>query len=672
MFFPAGETTFIVGKSGSGKSTLSSLLLGFYDVAGDLTIDGEYIHLLDKNWLRNNITVVQQQTVLFNETILKNITFGLQNYAQVEVEDIEECIKFAALENTILSLPDGLETQVGVDGNSMSGGQRQRIALARAKLRNAPILILDEATSGLDKESASIVMEGVRKWRKNKTTIIITHDLSQVLLKDYIYVLENGRVVQEGYRDSLEQSLSGPFTDLLQPQWMKIEESLSTPVTPASQIWTTNGNSTSRVSLLNDATITPSGNRKTMSNTWAPIQDLKIDPGERRTSMTEVPQFRRWSNANLGIQTLHSFQDQSTTYNSDRPSTSLEFCKYLDKKSPGTLVLNATKNPQSLDIDGRGTKLSHEIFGLENKLFTTESPDQIQDQESENESARERSDSVAHTDTLNLRAIYRTIWPSLTWRHRFNLVLGICFAGIHAATTPIFSWVFSRLLGTYFSPHGNRAEAALMWSVAVLGIAVVDAVASFYYHFLLEKCAQAWIDSLRYKAYARILDQPRSWFEDENHQAQPLVECLDRNGEEMRNLLGRFTGIVVVTVIMLTIALIWCLILCWKLTLVGLATGPFMYAVSSMFQTMNARWEKKCNDAAEIASGSFAETFGNIRTVRALTLEGYFHRKHAKAINIAMVAGVKRAFYTGIFFGTSDTAVVLINGRCHFYFHLNN
>ena len=196
-----------MGRSGSGKSTLGNLLLRFYEPSvGSILIDGHPLQTIDLHWLRNNITLVQQQNVLFNESVFRNIAFGRRDHTKVKKEEVKRSIETAFLKNTLLELPEGLDTIVGAGGNVMSGGQKQRIAIARARLRDTPILILDEATSALDHISRTAVMEAIREWRRGKTTIIITHDMSHIQADDFAYVMEQGVIVQEGYKRDMEKA----------------------------------------------------------------------------------------------------------------------------------------------------------------------------------------------------------------------------------------------------------------------------------------------------------------------------------------------------------------------------------------------------------------------------------------------------------------------------------
>ena len=195
----SGETVAIVGKSGSGKTTLVNLLPRFYDISsGFLAIDHQSIEEYSLSSLRANISVVTQEVTLFNDTIMNNIAYG--DYSS---EAIDKAISAAHLDEFIEKLPHGLETKVGDQGVLLSGGQRQRIAIARALLKNTPILILDEATSSLDSESEKYIQEALENLMKNRTTLVIAHRLSTIEKADRICVLSEGEIVEIGTHDEL-------------------------------------------------------------------------------------------------------------------------------------------------------------------------------------------------------------------------------------------------------------------------------------------------------------------------------------------------------------------------------------------------------------------------------------------------------------------------------------
>ncbi len=196
-----GQTIALVGQSGSGKSTLVDLIPRYHDVCGgQILIDGEDIRNLSIHSLRSIIGNVNQEAILFNDTIFNNIAFGVDNATR---EQVEEAARIANAHDFIMEMENGYDTGVGDRGCKLSGGQRQRISIARAILKNPPILILDEATSALDTESERLVQEALERLMKTRTTIAIAHRLSTIKNADCIHVLHDGKIVESGTHDQL-------------------------------------------------------------------------------------------------------------------------------------------------------------------------------------------------------------------------------------------------------------------------------------------------------------------------------------------------------------------------------------------------------------------------------------------------------------------------------------
>ena len=196
-----GERIGLVGVSGSGKTTLTRLLLRFADVdAGKILIDGQDIKTVTQNSLRENIAYVPQETALFHRSIAENIAYAKPD---IDESEIIRAAKLANVDGFIKDLPNGYETLVGERGIKLSGGQRQRIAIARAILKDAPILVLDEATSALDSESEALIQEALNNLMKNRTAIVIAHRLSTVANLDRIVVLKDGKIIEEGSHKEL-------------------------------------------------------------------------------------------------------------------------------------------------------------------------------------------------------------------------------------------------------------------------------------------------------------------------------------------------------------------------------------------------------------------------------------------------------------------------------------
>jgi subfamily B ATP-binding cassette protein MsbA len=210
-----GETVALVGQSGSGKSTLANLITRFYDVnKGDVFIDNQNIKDITKKSLRGLMGIVSQESILFNDTIANNIKLGMQN---ATAEAILEAAKIANADEFIQNLPEKYETNIGDSGNTLSGGQKQRLSIARAVLKNPPIMVLDEATSALDTESEQLVQTALEKMMQNRTSLVIAHRLSTIQKADTIVVLKKGKIVEQGKHEEL-LALKGEYFKLVTMQ----------------------------------------------------------------------------------------------------------------------------------------------------------------------------------------------------------------------------------------------------------------------------------------------------------------------------------------------------------------------------------------------------------------------------------------------------------------------
>lgn len=210
-----GETVALVGSSGAGKSTLADLVPRFYDpTEGVISIDGTPIHKVQINSLRSLMGIVTQESILFNDTVAKNIAFAMPDAKE---EDIIQAAKIANAHDFIMELEYGYNTNIGERGGKLSGGQRQRISIARAIMKNPPILILDEATSALDTESEKLVQEALSNLMKNRTSLVIAHRLSTIQHANKIIVMDKGRIMEQGTHEELLK-LKGIYHKLIHMQ----------------------------------------------------------------------------------------------------------------------------------------------------------------------------------------------------------------------------------------------------------------------------------------------------------------------------------------------------------------------------------------------------------------------------------------------------------------------
>ena len=213
-----GKTIALVGSSGAGKSTLADLVPRFHDVSnGTLLIDGKNIKDYSLHSLRSQISIVTQEPILFNDTIAANIALGKPDATK---DEIITAAKIANAFDFISTKEDGFETMIGDRGSKLSGGERQRLTIARAVLKNPPILILDEATSALDTESEKLVQDAINNMMQNRTSIVIAHRLSTIRHADEIIVLQKGEIVERGNHDEL-LALDGYYKKLIEMQEVK-------------------------------------------------------------------------------------------------------------------------------------------------------------------------------------------------------------------------------------------------------------------------------------------------------------------------------------------------------------------------------------------------------------------------------------------------------------------
>ena len=212
---PKGKSVALVGQSGSGKSTIANLVTRFYDVnEGSITIDGDNIKDLTKHSLRHLMGLVTQDSILFNDSVKNNVLIGKEDATD---EEVIEALKIANAWEFVKDLPNGIDSNIGDAGGKISGGQKQRLNIARAVLKNPPIMILDEATSALDTESERLVQVDLDNMMKNRTSIVIAHRLSTIQNADQIVVFSKGEIAEQGTHSEL-LAKNGVYKKLVEMQ----------------------------------------------------------------------------------------------------------------------------------------------------------------------------------------------------------------------------------------------------------------------------------------------------------------------------------------------------------------------------------------------------------------------------------------------------------------------
>lgn len=664
----------MVGKSGSGKSTITNLLLRFYEpLTGNILIDGQPIRTLDETWLRDNVTLIQQSSILFNDSFLMNVAFGSSDPTSVSREEVKAACETVLLQSTVASLPEGLDTNVGLGGHNLSGGQKQRLALARARLRDPPVLILDEVTSGLDFTSRALILEAIRAWRAGKTTLIITHDVSQILNEDYVYVMDQSYLVQQGLRRDLVRDETGIFASLL-------SSTDDEPALDGSTMLQAVGRNTtafsSSESLLETPSVEPSRLSKVLLPSRAPsstgnrglfrlslganveqstvmrtrvLWDAPMKLAEPRNGRASYPYSKPESPSRpvpLEQSRIRVRDTEDNVYNTHRTrNSSLDMVKVsgeiTQSRRPVVTTPRAAQRAGWQPGEGTRSEPSGTITSFGNTSTGRE------------QRIRHKKKSVSANvgQDLSLSKILSTVWPMLNTANRIRLISGMASCIVSAACNPAFSFVFAKLVASFWAPPAEMRASGQTWAIRLTIIGAADGCATFAAFYLMQYAGQAWVTALRVESLKRILSQPKHWFDKPTHSPDRIVEVLDRQAEEMRNLVGRFVPVILIIVAMMTTGLIWALVISWKLTLVALASTPAVYAATQAMASVSGKWEARCNAMAEVTGSVSVETFLNIRVVRALTLERHFSSKHNQSTESTFRVGVSRGLWTGLFYG---------------------
>ncbi|KXX74620.1 Alpha-factor-transporting ATPase [Madurella mycetomatis] len=627
--FSPGQLTFVVGRSGSGKSTLGSLLVRFYEpLGGQITVDGSPIATFDLEWLRRNITLIQQSSILFHDTCFQNIALGAPDPDNVSFQTVQDVCSMALLQSTIAGMPNGLKTKIGPGGYKLSGGQKQRLALARAKIRDPPVLILDEITNGLDPMSMSLIMEAIRMWRKGKTTIIITHEVGQIEDGEYVYVLADGRVVQQGLIEEISKDESGLFASLIASS----DDSHSPPGSTVSEsdLESDYGSSGEEPVEETRHSIFFRGSFTDSRMSWGLLQGRpwRAEPvSARKTFIRARPISCRASQV-----------------------SSMHIVTQTGREAQTSRAPNASQVQQKILAAGSQTSLdSLEVFFREHLARR-----------------KDREHPPTGHRLPPLLSILKTVWPTLDNRGRAQLVLGIVLCLVMAAGTPTFAFLFANLLSAFWLP-GDREAVSAKWAVFLTVVAVATATSTFLSYYFMEKVAQEWIDTLRAEAIKRILRQPKLWFDKASHSPSRIAQCLDRNAEEMRKLVSMFVPILLSVSTMIIASVVWALVIRWDLTLVTLSGVPVALGTARANALVSDKWESICDQAAASTGTIFSETFSNIKVVRALTLERYFSDKHSRSARATYLLGMKRAASVGVFFGLSQSIAFFLTSLVFFY-----
>ncbi|KAL1411210.1 ATP-dependent permease [Vanrija albida] len=708
LFLPAGEMTFVVGGSGSGKSTIAQLLLRLYAPDfGNIVLDDTDFETLDTAFTGQRIAAVQQGCILFDMSVHDNVAMGMvgseadelgrtRTPADVSRAEVIEACRLADIHDFIVSLPEGYETRLGTGGSQLSGGQRQRLAIARARIRDPTVLILDEATSALDVTSRVAVFDAIKGWRKNQTTIVITHDLSQIGPDDFVYVMHHGVVAEQGFRfdlmlqDGRDDTPVGVFAALAAAQnaaplppkevapWhdaSALPEDAVVLRAPRPDYIPTWARPTTMMEVEGEYEVHYNDPLKVFRDTvGAPLLARRLSLGNRRSmnvSEEKAGALRR--SLSMGNKRSSMSMDHKRSLSTDhQPSTSMDDKEMDDNPERPPTAHSDRKVSLSPDLTRAQRRLTWSEQELGNGPFHQRASVASAAKRSSGNyhyvlkrTTRDLRDSAKHahldlnpgsvaapSTAHHRRGLAATIawyYPSIP--HKTAMFVGLLTAVLQGAQTPIWSFFISKLMTLIGAP--DAAAQLPKIGGTLIGLSVSGGLFLFLQEYILQGVAAMWTAKIRTEAYERVLAQDKGWFDDPDHSPAALVQHLVKDVDDMRHLVATLLPKTVVVVMMMGLGLIWAMVAGWQLTLVGLALTPLFVAMFAGTEGILSRTEIHNKSRRENVARAFYESVANIRGIRAMGLESSFHTKFTEHADDARKSGQDAAWLNGIGLGVA-------------------
>nr|WCD39451.1 Ste6-1 [Ganoderma boninense] len=701
IFLPPQETSFIVGGSGSGKSTLAQLLLRMYTPStGSIFLDDQELGFLDEDFTREHVAAVSQNCILFDMSVHDNVAIGLagpgstRKPQDVTREEVIRVCRAALMHEFVRDLPDGYDTQLGTNGANLSGGQKQRLAIARALLRNPTVLILDEATSALDATSRILVFEALKRWRQNMTTIVITHDLSQISHDDFVHVLKDGQLVEQGFRQELEsfdsefshmsntQEAEGGFKEkdvqALDPEEVPIEAILEKQDEELREELEAVEMSTR---ALKHHSIAPSTFRPLTMGNWmfdavaeltrapqapAPRASRYIAPQAAAVLSEDAPEkmFRRRT-LHIDIPDLPVPAPLATAASSNRLSlqftpTSPTLCSH---PSPKWYTASMVEDDEDFDLEKNAMQRSGSMAG-EKRHYNSHRRRHPRDvrldsviieKAEESEPTAEAAPAPKEAEVSFFRLV-RDIYPTIPNKPLVLFGMFICVAS--GTITPLFSYLLSRL---FFEVSNGARNVSIIntYGGIVLAIAAADGILIGLKIAVMEGLAIKWVTRVREACYGRVLAQDKKWFDKPANAAPRLVQVLIKDGDDARSLIASVLSQTLVVTAMLGVGLIWALARGWQLTLVGFAIAPVFAGVMALQARFVSGCEVRNKRAREEVAKQYYDAISNVRAIRAMGFENTFREKFDSAVESALSTGVRGAFIEGCSYGVASALIYL-------------
>ncbi|KAG2051748.1 hypothetical protein BDR06DRAFT_915985 [Suillus hirtellus] len=703
MYLPAHETTFIVGSSGSGKSTLGAILMGVYNPdSGYVCLDEQDVRYIDTAYMSGCIAGVAQgasSAPVFPGSLHENVALGAvgkgKRSEDVSRAEVEEACRVAMLESWVVGLDQGYDTLLsgtGAEGIQLSGGQRQRLAIARARIRDPEILILDEATSALDPPTRALILAAIRRWRQDRTTIIITHDVAAIEETDFVYVMREGSVVEQGFRSDLEHA-DDEFARMLRTGGLAVEDDLPGYDAVAAILAGEEEEEEEEELPVHERHMSIAPTLGGMRPVTATLGNWMFDVVAELTKSSTTPpplptaaeKDKDWRMSRfippsaLPIEEIPEFKGGAAG-RQRRPSSMSIFIPEVTvpSRTYGGHRFSLQFTPTSPTFSRPGFSFPEPVCMVEDdEEFETEK-ETLKRSAEEAANRRERRERKHHgvlqsivvpssgnedtqnqtnpSPALGLFALLRAVYPTIPNKPIVFVGLTICL--LSGAMTPIFSFLLSKLI-VLVSAGGSNASLINSYGGLVLGIAALDGLLLGSKFFFMETSAMRWVTRLRDIAFSRVLSQDKSWFDHPENGAAKLTQVIVKDGDDARTLIAVVVGQIVAVGAMMIVGLLWAMAWGWQLTFVGLAIGPVFVGVMGLQTNLVAKCEVRNKRAREEVARVYYESVLNVRGIRAMSLEPVLQAQFDKAASQCLSTGVRGAFVEGCSYGVASALIYL-------------
>jgi ATP-binding cassette subfamily B (MDR/TAP) protein 1 len=576
----------------------------------------------------------------------------------------------------------------------------------------------DEATSALDGTSRLLVFEAIKHWRRNRTTIVITHDLSQIGAEDFVYVLKEGSLVEQGFRQDLEFDQDGEFSSMARTQGMtggflppkdneteedeqaferdalveeiEYEREGKTGMERKHRSAFANSTLPQNGGWINDSAMLQAGRSTPMPYQRPPSRMEYDSPNSganalarpRRRSLTlEIPDRRydAWRRSSLQMTpssaSASSFGDidpladeeEGAVEDDEEFESAKQAMQATSAEAQRRRVKSTRRRWDAQPVTNPAHRDQKRLRRLRSKPNTRKAAGGIADSNEKSTTEAEPelpivSPAVENTPHIGFLKVIRIYWPTIT--HKFLYILGLFFSILSGICTPVFGYFLSQLLVSITTSRNGVHDTSQVtkYGIFVLLLAIANGLAAGIKCWLIELVALDWIRSVRKGAFSKIVQQDKAWFDRQTNTPSQLLQLIMRDPEDGKAFISVVIPQAIVVTSMIGTGLIWALVQGWQLTLVGLALGPIFFGLSSAQNHFAGKFERRNKAKREDVNKKYYDAVANVRAIRSMGFDGIFKEQFERALEGAMKSGVDGGYVDGLALGIANALIYFAQG----------